>query len=81
VVSVDFDTSVKKVNFRFRGMQEKWNEWVDAESTRIAPHQAYTRAAPEKKNKSRRSKKKTKISSGEEMHGKASSVELPKPTS
>ena len=41
---MDFLSSVKRVYFRFRGMQDKWNEWVEAESTRIAPHQAYTRA-------------------------------------
>ena len=43
-LEVDFESSVKRVYFRFRGMQDKWNEWVEAESTRIAPHQAYTRA-------------------------------------
>ena len=30
-------------------MPDKWNEWVEAESTRIAPHQAYTRAPITKK--------------------------------
>jgi hypothetical protein len=38
------DVESKLVYFKFRGMQDKWNEWVEAESTRIAPHQAYTRA-------------------------------------
>ena len=49
VLEVDFESSVKRVYFRFRGMPDKWNEWVEAESTRIAPHQAYTRAPITKK--------------------------------
>lgn len=75
VLSVDFSTSVKKVYFRFKGMQDKWNEWVEAESTRIAPHQAYTRVVfvTEKKAKARNNKKRLPVISRESNDGKGSS--------
>lgn len=64
-LEVDFESSVKRVYFRFRGMQDKWNEWVEAESTRIAPHQAYTRAPHLLKKPAKKADKKADKKDGE----------------
>ena len=43
VVDVDFASSVKKVLFHFPRMATKWDEWIEINSPRIAPHHSYTR--------------------------------------